>query len=194
MFNYKKAVHAISYFAEKEENKIIDRLSIVKLLFFVDKYHIRKFGRLIIDDTYFAMSYGPVGSKVKNLASLDTEWLNRNEREYAEMFIEKVGTYKIKSKLPFGEYEKFFGKNELNSMECIWTAFGGKNLVMESHKYFEWKRHERALSDSSSIYMNYMDFFSFIEDKNDPFYLDSDYLEESKNEFKEYQNIKKIFS
>ena len=56
-FNYKKATQALAYFAEKSGGTI-NRLKGLKLIYFADRYHLRKYGRLITNDTYFAMDNG----------------------------------------------------------------------------------------------------------------------------------------
>lgn len=39
-----------------------------KMMYFADKYHLEKYGRLIFDDDYIAMKDGPVPSETFNLA------------------------------------------------------------------------------------------------------------------------------
>lgn len=40
----------------------------LQLVYFADRYHLRKFGRPITNDEYFAMPYGPVASGAKDIA------------------------------------------------------------------------------------------------------------------------------
>jgi uncharacterized phage-associated protein len=53
-----KALEAIIYISYKTNNLI----NILKILYFADKYHLQKYGRLITDDRYIAMENGPVPS------------------------------------------------------------------------------------------------------------------------------------
>jgi uncharacterized phage-associated protein len=54
MNNYtNKIVQVIAYLLQKEGQ--MDYLKIIKLIFFADKLHIKKYGRLITDDSYYAM-------------------------------------------------------------------------------------------------------------------------------------------
>ena len=50
-FDYKKAVQAINFFARKNGGKIT-KLEVLKLIFFADRYHLRKYGRPITNDQY----------------------------------------------------------------------------------------------------------------------------------------------
>lgn len=64
-FAYKKAAQTLNYFAIKNGGEI-DKLHALKLVFFADRYHLRKYGRPITNDQYWAMRFGPVASGVKD--------------------------------------------------------------------------------------------------------------------------------
>ena len=66
-FDYKKATQAINYFTKKEGGQI-EKLKLIKLVYLADRFHLRKYGRPIMNDTYLAMPLGPVGSSVKDIA------------------------------------------------------------------------------------------------------------------------------
>ncbi len=54
----KKALEALLYVAQQ----VSDMYSALKLLYFADKAHLARYGRLIYQDTYIAMVHGPVPS------------------------------------------------------------------------------------------------------------------------------------
>jgi uncharacterized phage-associated protein len=56
-----KTVHAIAFFASRGVRDLT-RMKVAKLLYFADKAHLRRHGRLITGDTYFFMNHGPVPS------------------------------------------------------------------------------------------------------------------------------------
>ena len=87
-FSHKKATQAINFFACRNGGAI-EKLRLLKLIFFADRYHLRKFGRPITNDPYWAMQFGPVASSVKELAEMDT--VSGAERHYAMTFI-RVGS------------------------------------------------------------------------------------------------------
>ena len=62
-FNTEKAVEVLLYIVEKSPN-IYNAL---KVLYFADKGHLARYGRLICGDSYVAMRHGPVPSGVYDL-------------------------------------------------------------------------------------------------------------------------------
>ena len=63
--SYSKAIEAILWMAGKQPG--IDIYHVAKILFYADKMHLNKYGRLILGDTYVKMDYGPVPSGVLDL-------------------------------------------------------------------------------------------------------------------------------
>jgi len=157
-FNYKKAVQAVNFFALKNGGDV-NKLKVIKLIFFADRYHLRKYGRLITNDEYFAMDHGPVGSAVKDIAEL-SEFLDLKESSYASEFIEVPNRYNVKSLEDFDS--SVFSESDLEALTFAWNKFGQYDqfaLRDITHEYPEWKRHEHALKDCSRLRMNYKDFF-----------------------------------
>ncbi len=62
-FDVEKAVEALLYIAEQ----IPDTYTTLKILYFADKDHLSKYGRLICSDSYVAMIHGPVPSGTYDL-------------------------------------------------------------------------------------------------------------------------------
>ncbi len=60
-FSHRKATQALNFFAAKAGGKI-NKMKALKLVFFADRYHLRKYGRPVVGDEYLAMNYGPVAS------------------------------------------------------------------------------------------------------------------------------------
>jgi uncharacterized phage-associated protein len=56
--NYEKAIAAMLYIANRLERRDIHR--VFKLLYFADKLHLQRYGRLIAGDEYHAFSQGPL--------------------------------------------------------------------------------------------------------------------------------------
>lgn len=65
--NFRKevALQAILYIAQHVQRKDIHK--ICKILYFADREHLSLYGRSITGDTYIAMTYGPVPSKVDDI-------------------------------------------------------------------------------------------------------------------------------
>lgn len=163
-FDYKKTTQVINYFAEKEGGKI-DKLKLIKLVWLVDRYHLRKYGRIITNDTYFAMQFGPVPSAVKDLLSSNNIGEDGKEIEYFKKFIKQADTF---SKHSIKSREKtdlkMLSKSEIKIIDLIHSVYGKYNnfeLAEFSHHFPEWKKFKIQIeSGSSRELISFDDFFS----------------------------------
>src|SRR5437763_15889947 len=57
-FHPEKMVATLTFLAQRVSD--LDAMKAVKLLFFADKAHLRKFGRPILGDAYYGLEHGPV--------------------------------------------------------------------------------------------------------------------------------------
>ena len=64
-FDPDKAVEAILYIANRVQDPGFHRIS--KILYFADKEHLSRYGRLICGDHYVAMKHGPVPSGIYDI-------------------------------------------------------------------------------------------------------------------------------
>jgi hypothetical protein len=86
-FDCKKATQALNYLASAERDKRINKMKAIKLIWVADRFHLRKYGRLLTNDTYVAMKFGPVGSSVKNLAEDNVRDMSRSMHGYVSAYI-----------------------------------------------------------------------------------------------------------
>lgn len=172
-FAFKKSTQAINYFAQKEKNCILDKIKALKLLYFADRYHVRKYGRTITNDEYFAMNYGPVPSGAKDIIEGST-FLGDIEREYSSSYLEIIKDYNcVKSIKNVDESE--LSVSEIESLEFVWEKLGRIekfDLADMTHKYPEWKKHEEQLKSgiTSRIKMDLLDFLSDPTENIEKFY------------------------
>ena len=104
-FNYKKAIQALNYFALKNGGSL-NKMKAIKLIWLSDRYHIRKSGRTITGDVYFALPYGPVASCTRDI--LENNTLSQEELEYKKSYIEVINKYNYKSVGEFNSKIFFF--------------------------------------------------------------------------------------
>ena len=184
-FNYKKSVQALNLFAI-HAGGTINKMRALKLIWLADRLHIRKYYRPILNDTYFALNYGPVASHTKDLIE-DNSFLSEEEKNYRNLYIQSEDKYNYKSLSGFDS--KVFSESDIQAMNKIYEAFGELGefkLSEESHKYPEWKRFESHLNSKSSsrFEMSYEDFFAdFSPGENPVFELDHTLLETAKEIF-----------
>jgi len=157
-FAHRKATQALNFLACRHGGKL-NKLKALKLIYFADRYHLRRYGRPITNDRYLAMEYGPVASSCKDLAEM-SEFLGREESQYAERFLAPNGH----DYLSVGEVDTTeFSKTDLEALEYAWREYGTKDgfrLAEETHRFPEWKRHEARLASpcESRVPMDYRDF------------------------------------
>lgn len=191
-FDYKKATQAINYFT-REEGGQIDKLKLIKLIYFADRYHLRRYGRPIVNDTYFAMRLGPVGSSAKDIIDFSA-FLDREELDYASKYLARgkqnntiVSILNVDSDI--------FSKSEIESLKFSYNNFGKHssiNLVNLVHLYPEWYKFKNNLQSKETTRepMSYLDFFKNPNNRaKDQFALAKDILSASKEIFEEDYEI-----
>lgn len=165
-FSYKKATQALNYFARQSGGRI-NKMKALKLLFFADRFHLRKYGRPITNDEYFAMNFGPVPSGGKDLVE-GSDFRPDVEKAYAGQFLNAVNRYEFSS---VNEVEALvFSRTDQEALEYVWNQFGQHDefkLAELTHEYPEWKRHEAAISGGSSSRVK-MTFSDFLDDPPAP--------------------------
>jgi uncharacterized phage-associated protein len=157
-FDLRKATQALNWLAAKSGGRI-NKMKALKLIYLADRYHLRKYGRLITNDSYFAMDYGPVPSGVKDLAEA-SDFLGNDEQLYSGEYIRPVNQYTLESLIE-PDYS-VFSASDVEALTFAWETFGNLDrfkLAELTHEYPEWKKHIQALKSDSRIQMNLVDFF-----------------------------------
>ena len=196
-FNYEKAIQAINILADKSSNNSTGKLKTVKLLWLADRYHLRRYGRPIFNDFYFAMEFGPVPSSIKDLLTENNSFLGDDEKKYLNKYLV---IEKNKAKTKRKPDLLVFSKSDIEAIEKIFTTYGNmtaSELVTFSHKFPEWKKFENELSSkcASRENMDYLDFFldTNIKIKNNIFNEDKKVLDASKKIFMNSFNVEQLW-
>src|SRR5947208_15717034 len=95
----RKSTQALNYFARlaaRGAPEPLNKMKALKLIFFADRYHLRKYGRPVSDCAYFAMKHGPVASEAKSVAE-ESPTLDSDSRNYARRYLRKDDSYHFKS-------------------------------------------------------------------------------------------------
>lgn len=156
-FDYRKATQALNYFARQEGGKI-NKMKVLKLLYFADRYHIRKYGRLVTNDNYLAMQHGPVPSTSKDIAEAN-DYLSDEIRDYSIQFIEPVGNLSLRSTRSVDR--SVLSDSDMEALCFAWDSFGHYDqfeLRDLTHDYPEWLEWKESLDDASCLPMNLLEF------------------------------------
>jgi uncharacterized phage-associated protein len=159
----RKSTQALNYFARKAASgapvREMNKMKALKLLFFADRFHLRKYGRPVSECEYFAMNNGPVASEAKRVAEERLPAANRN---YARHYIRR------KDNLRYGSVNEVdhavLSQSDIEALDFSWGNFGHYSefdLAEISHHYPEWKRHAAKLRHPGirRVEMEYADFF-----------------------------------
>lgn len=162
----RKSTQALNYFAHKAATGSplaeLNKMKALKLLFFADRYHLRKFGRPVSDCAYFAMKNGPVASEAKRIAE-ESSLLPAVARGYARRYVRRKDNFRYSS---VSEVDHaVLSKSDIEALDFAWKNFGHYSefeLVEITHQYPEWRRHASKLrrDGHKRIEMNYADFFA----------------------------------
>lgn len=158
-FSHRKATQTLNFFA-RQAGGCITKLKALKLVYFADRYHLRRYGRPVGGDEYLAMNYGPVPSGTKDLAEM-SDFLGEEEASYGRAYLRPVDRHTVGSEAPVEP--QVFSASDREAIEWSWKHFGhfdGFALAEMTHEYPDWKRHEGALKGKlvSRAPMNYRDF------------------------------------
>lgn len=172
----KKIIQALAYMAYKEPDHKMDNIKAYKLLWLADRYHIRRTGRLVTGDSYFAMPKGPVPSDAKNLLERQSTHLSTDE-QYLKEYIKRLGDKYEVVKVPNG---KVFSISDREAMDLVYEIFGSMDadtLSAYSHEYPEWIAYKDMIEKEGlkSSYRINMDLFFDNNDVDDRgLFADSD--------------------
>jgi uncharacterized phage-associated protein len=140
-FDKEKAVQALIYIADKAPKP--DYIHIVKILYFAEKDHLQKYGRMIISDDYKRLQWGPVPTRSYDLLKLVA---NRGDSHFLDMNPDIARAAKSSLKVEANGDPKFeplcgadldvFSKSDLKCLDAAIEKYGSMSFVEltdESH-------------------------------------------------------------
>ncbi len=150
-FDHKKAIQILNYFALKAGGKI-NKMKALKLVFLADRYHLRKYGRLVTNDFYVAMKLGPIPSNIMDIAKTN-KYLNKNVKNYAIGYIKSTDNGKRIESLKNTD-DSFFSDSDIEALNFAWNNFGHLDqwgISDFTHNYPEWEKHENSIRSGSKM-------------------------------------------
>ncbi|MBI4187956.1 MAG: SocA family protein [Chloroflexi bacterium] len=159
IFDPKKSTQALNYFAIQQGGQI-NKMKALKLIFLADRYHLRKYGRLVTNDNYVAMQHGPVPSATKDIAE-SNDYLDDAIKCYSREFIKPVGNLRLKSIKDVDD--SILSESDLEALQFAWDKFGDLTqfeLRDLTHFYPEWSKFKDILKVQSWMPMDLLDFLN----------------------------------
>lgn len=138
--------------------RVNNYMYLLKLIFFADRYHVRKYLRPSTTDSYYAMKKGAVASYIYNVCKGDTP----------SDVIRPLGNYLITL---YNEKPKY--ENELSASDIQAIDFSLSNFVKYSefdlaeitHAYPEWNKYAEVINSGKSK-REQMYFEDFLKNAN----------------------------
>lgn len=132
----------ILYFGTHTNNKFLGKVKLMKLFYFLDFMHVKKYGTPITYDTYIHLEHGPIPSAIKNLVDSASDDVENASLADTISFETPTGT-NMQRVIPARDFiekdKKYFSPTELEVLEQICSRFGEKNT-----KYTEEASHNEA--------------------------------------------------
>jgi uncharacterized phage-associated protein len=197
---FQKILQALVWFCKRNKDQM-NKMKALKLLFFADRYHVRKYGRLVSSDNYVAMEYGPVGSTTRDVLEQNDITLSKSFLEYVNQYIQTQG-YEFSCSRDIDADE--FSQSDIEALEFALKTFGNFNqyeLADITHDYPEWKEYERFLKTNNSYPIDPLKFFSdpdlsqsphiqqFLDGEDVFRLINAELVESNKQQFIENQKI-----
>lgn len=138
----------IKYFAQNTDEEFLGKVKLMKLFYFSDFNHTKKYGQPITFDYYIKLEHGPIPSTIKNLVDDIEGYPEASFLSDLVSIEKKEGSYihKIIAKKSFTEEdEKLFSKSELEVLRDVCKEFYSSNaqvIEIASHQDGPWKQVE----------------------------------------------------
>jgi len=176
-YSIKKVANAIIYFIENGVENF-GKTKLMKLMFFADKYHLKKYMRTIFADTYIKLPFGPIPTLT--LGTIDS--INEFEKDDFENYVDEFLKYIIVSEQYDGKYKKttfskkhdfdeeLFSISELEILKQITDEFKKHTAVQiseHSHTLDEYKyTNDNEVIDWISMAPEHQEYFEIIFREN----------------------------
>lgn len=134
----------VLYFANNTSERHLGKTKLMKLFYFLDFRHVKKYATPITYDNYIKLEYGPVPSVIKNIVD---DAASGTKTPLAKVIsITKVAgrkMEKVTAQREFSEKDrKLFSPTEMKILESVCEEFKNastKAIVDASHKEAPWK-------------------------------------------------------
>lgn len=142
----RKLKAVILYFCSFTDSKFLGKVKLMKLFYFTDFMHLKKYGAPITFDTYVNLEHGPIPSSIKNLVDTVSDDIDNSVLADTISIERPVGTdmCRIIGLRKFSDTDaKLFSQAELETLKRVCIRFGEKNtkfIEESSHKEAPWKQ------------------------------------------------------
>ncbi len=165
----------IRYFGTYTNPKFLGKVKLMKLFYFLDFGHVKKFGAPITYDCYINLEHGPIPSAIKNLVDSSGDDID-NSMLADTIKIERPEGADIHRVISLKKFtksdEKYFSETELEILNKVCIKFGDKNtkqIEEASHQEAPWK--ETKMFDTIPYSLAAKDSDCLVSEENINFWM-----------------------
>jgi uncharacterized phage-associated protein len=147
---------------------VLDKYRIYKSLYFANKEHLNKYGRLIVSDTFFALPNGPVPTKLANVfdAMRGSENISRKDRTLFAPILESIEHCGFDAD-NFFRAKEFPDMDELSESDIECLEFGLNKCKGKGFGEIKEESHDSAWKKASQkSHPKSIDVLDMIDDDN----------------------------
>lgn len=190
-FSVKRALQALYYLQENAHTN--NRMKLIKLFYFADRYHLRHYCAPFSYDTYRALKLGPVPQNTMDMLRLNDFFLKKISQEDRILIEHSVKMNAERNEISRQETDEL-SKSAIESLDFAiktFSEFDQFSLSDISHDYPEWKNAYKKNESPKTI--NMAQCFDSPDEKSsnikkylngkDPFLDDEEVMREMKADF-----------
>lgn len=134
------------FFGKYTDQRLLGKTKLMKLFYFVDFGHLKKYGAPITYDTYIHLEHGPIPSGIKNLVDTATDDID-NSVLVDTISIDKSKENYLQKIIPLRDFverdERYFSATEIEVMHKVCERFKNKTakeIKDAAHRESPWKK------------------------------------------------------
>ena len=134
------------FFGNCTDTKFLGKVKLMKLFYFLDFLHVKKYGVPVTYDIYVNLEHGPIPSAIKNLVDTASDDIDSSVLADSISFETPDGTnmFRVHPLRKFnGNDEKLFSKSELDILNLVCKRFydtNTKQIEETSHSEYLMKK------------------------------------------------------
>ena len=151
-FYPEKAAQVAAFFVNKQDDRTLDKLKLVKLLYLSERASIRNRGRPMFYDEFYSLEHGPICSNALNGIN------NKQDKDIWSQYLERVSNRTLTTTQPSPELDRM-SKSDIVILNSVWVSFGWMSPIEIrnwTHKncaeYVEVGKHSRLPIPYSDIF------------------------------------------
>lgn len=145
-----KIKRMILYFASHTDPRLLGKVKLMKLFYFTDFRHVKKYLIPITNDIYVNLEHGPVPSAIMHLVDVVEQDIDNSDLGDTISIVAREGSNmkQVQARRPFTEEDaEHFTKSELTIMGEVSEIFKdctGKQIEDASHNESAWLKTKRG--------------------------------------------------